>query len=413
MRKAKEEKKFKEKYITLDIKNNNYKVRVPGFKAVIFKSAEEAIEERNRLLKAKDDGRISIDPNITVGEWIELFLNNHCGNCKPSTIEGYLTDIERCCEPLYDIPVKDCKTKDVDNIILGLCKKGAAKSTVKRTRNILHKLFNTLIKKNYLPANLVPGPSFTEITDNMITENENSIERQAFTKEALKSLVETAKTFDSKNKDKCKKYAAAMSILINTGMRISEFLALTKNNVGVSTDKSYAKIYVRHSLRPLKKNKEDESKCWTIGKPKNKNSYREITIYDADAIESICYLSGLKHDSAIQDGKIYDFLFATNAGNPVRISNFEGTFRKIREKANAYKDVPNKMGTKTIRHYICVHEIRHSVATILAHISEPKEYPTIAAMLGHTVPVFLSTYVHATDESKETIAKRFSSMMSA
>lgn len=405
--------KFKEKYITMDKSNNNYKVRVPGFKAVTFSSIEKAISERNRLLEARNTGRISIDTSITVGQWIEYYLQNHCKNCKQSTIEGYQEDLERCCKPLYDTPVKDCKTSDVDNILLGLCKKGAAKSTVKRTRNILHKLFNTLIKKDYLPANLVPGPSFTEITDNMITENENSIGRQAFPKETLKSLVEAAKTFDPKNKEKCKKYAAAITILINTGMRISEFLALTKNNVGVSSDKTYAKIYIRHSLRPIKKNKSlVDSKCWAIGKPKNKNSYREITIYDADAIESICYLSGLEHDSVIQNGILYDFLFATNSGNPLSLSNVEGAFRSIRKKANAFKDVENKTGTRVVRHYISIHEIRHSVATILAHISEPKDYPTVAAMLGHTVPVFLSTYVHSTDESKEKIAKRFSSVMS-
>ena len=412
--KANKAKNNKEKYITKDKSHNSYKVRVPGFKAVMFNNLEKAITERNRLIEAKNGGRIGIDPNITVREWIKLFLQNHCCNCKQTTIEGYQQDLERCCKPIYDMPVKDCKTADVDNILLTLCEKGAAKSTVKRTRNILHKMFNTLIKKNLLPANMVPGPSFTEVTDNMIKENENRIERQAFTKETLKSLVETARSFDPKNKEKSRKYAAAISILINTGMRISEFLALTKNNVGVSSDKTYAKIFIRQSLRPIRKNKTLEgSKCWSIGKPKNKNSYREITVYDADAIESICYLFGLEHASAIQDGKIYDFLFATNTGEPVNINNFEGYFRLIRKEANAYKDVPNKMGTKTIRHYICVHEIRHSVATILAHISEPKEYPTIAAMLGHTVPVFLSTYVHATDDSKETIAKRFSSIMSS
>ena len=411
--KAHKTKKLKEKYITKDNSNGNYKVRVPGFKAIAFNNIEKAIAERNRLLEARNVGRINIDPNITVRNWIKLFLNDHCNNCKQSTIEGYQQDLERCCKPIYDMPVKDCKTMHVDKILLDLCKKGAAKSTVKRTRNILHKLFNTLIKKNYLPANLVPGPSFTEITDNMIIDNENRIERQAFTKETLKSLVEAAKTFDPKDKGKCEKYAAAMSILINSGMRISEFLALTKNNVGISDGKKYAIINVRHSLRPIKKNKSlDESKCWAMGKPKNKNSYREITIYDADAIKGICYLSDLKHESAVKDGTIYDFLFATKGGNPVSLHNFERTFRSIRQKANAYKDVASKNGTNTIRHYICIHEIRHSVATILAHISEPKDYPTVAAMLGHTVPVFLSTYVHATDDSKEKIAKRFSSIMS-
>ena len=228
--------KFKEKYITQDKTNDSYKVRVPGFKQATFKTSEEAIAERNRLLEAKSGGRITIDTNITVADWIEQFLQHHCKNCKQSTIEGYQADLERCCEPLYDIPVKDCKTADVDNVLLGLCKKGIAKSTITRTRSILHKLFNTLIQKNYLPPNLVPGPVFIEITNNILVEPRNKIPKQAFSAQILRQLVKTSRTFDPKDQDKCNKYAAALTILINTGMRVSEFLALRKCDVEINED---------------------------------------------------------------------------------------------------------------------------------------------------------------------------------
>ena len=73
-------KKFKEKYITYDGIKDNFKVRVPGFKQVIRKTDEEAIAERNRLMEAKSVGRINIDPDTTIGDWIELFLQEHCKN---------------------------------------------------------------------------------------------------------------------------------------------------------------------------------------------------------------------------------------------------------------------------------------------------------------------------------------------
>ena len=406
-------KKFKEKYITQDKTNGNFKVRVPGFKQMTAKTAEEAIAERNRLVEAKNSGRISIDPNITVADWIEMFLQNHCNNCKQSTIEGYQADLERCCEPLYDIPIKDCKTSDVDNVLLALCKKGTAKSTVTRTRAILHKLFNTLIKKNYLPANLVPGPSFIEITNNLIVEKKNKVPKQAFSEETLRKLVKAAKDFDPKDLNKCKKYEAAITILINTGMRISEFLALAKNDVEIMEKNTEATFHIRHSLRPVSKKNSDDNRCWHIGPPKNKNAYREFTISDKDTIDSIRYLNSLEHASITQGGKTYNMLFATKSGTPMLLSNFEDDFRIIREKAGAYKDIRNQDGTGTTRYYIKIHEIRHSVATILAHESTYDEHVEAANMLGHTLEVFRNIYVHPIESKQKALAKKLSKKLNA
>ncbi len=408
MPKTKKAKKFKERHITYDRFNNNFKIRVPGFKQVIRKTAEDAIVERNRLMEAKTAGQINIDTSITVGDWIELFLQNHCNNCKQSTIEGYQADLERCCEPLYDIPVKDCKTADVDNVLLKLCKKGTAKSTVTRTRSILHKLFNTLIKKNYLPANLVPGPDFIEITNNVIVEKENQTEVQAFDAAVLKKLVKAGKAFKPEDKAMSARYAAAITILINTGMRISEFLALTKNDIEINDDNTEITFHIRHSVRPVKTTNADDNKCWQIGPPKNKNAYRKFTLDEEEVISSVNYLCSLEHKAVKQDETAYNFLFATKSGSPVLINNFSKNFRIIRTLAEAYKDVKNRNGTKTIRHYIRIHEIRHSVATILAHESTYEDQVEAANMLGHTVDVFRKIYVHPIESKQKILAKKLS-----
>lgn len=404
-------KKFKEKYITPDKRNNNFKVRVPGFKPATCKTVEEALAERNRLLEAKDSGRINIDPSITIAEWIEIFLRNHCKNCKTSTIEGYQADLERCCESLYDIPVKDCKTSDVDNVLLELCKKGTAKSTVTRTRAILHKLFNTLIEKNYLPAKLVPGPSFIEITNNLITNKKDKIPRQAFSEATLKSLVTAAKSLDHKDKEKCKRYAAALTILINTGMRVSELLALCKNDIEINNEHTEATFHIWHSLRPVKKVNSDDNRCWQIGPPKNSNAYRKFTITDKETINSLLYLKGLEHKTVTQDGTTYDLLFATQAGTPNLLSNFSDDFRIIRNKADAFKEIRNQDGTGSTNYYIKIHEIRHSVATLLAHMSTYDEQVEAANMLGHTVDVFRNIYVHPVEDKQKELAKKLSAKL--
>jgi len=65
-------------------------------------------------------------------------------------------------------------------------------------------------------------------------------------------------------------------------------------------------------------------------------------------------------------------------------------FKKIRESAGS-----------TIR----VHEIRHSVATILG-ADRNIPFADSAKFLGHTKEVFIKHYVHAQEESGSTIAKK-------
>ena len=99
-------------------------------------------------------------------------------------------------------------------------------------------------------------------------------------------------------------------------------------------------------------------------------------------------------------------MYATRSGNPVLLSNFEDDFRIIRKKACAYKDIRNKDGTGTTRYYIKIHEIRHSVATILAHETTFEEHIEAANMLGHTVDVFRNTYVHPIESKQKTLAQK-------
>ena len=86
----------------------------------------------------------------------------------------------------------------------------------------------------------------------------------------------------------------------------------------------------------------------------------------------------------------YDFLFATKSGTPILHSAFNKMFKKIRESAGCP---------------IRVHEIRHSVATILgADSSIP--FANSAKYLGHSKEVFIKHYVHAQAESESRIGQK-------
>ena len=86
-------------------------------------------------------------------------------------------------------------------------------------------------------------------------------------------------------------------------------------------------------------------------------------------------------------GDEYDFLFATSTGTPLSYHNFRREYNKIRAQVDySSYDHPCKP-----------HEIRHSVATALAH-TPGLSYADAAEFLGHSLEVFMNTYVHATND---------------
>lgn len=380
-------------YITYERNRNKYLVRVPGCMALRFEDKEEAIKKRDVLREMMQNKQIRINSSITVKEWLEYWLNRYCGDLTEKTRQDYQDLFRNHCTALYRLRMVDVKPFDINDIIMSMVDKKVAHSTIVRTRAALSSAFNRVKSEGLIEYNRVPTDGIKIPKQNLATKDSEYI-RKAYPQEVLEKLVEVAKQYCT-NKRLCQRYTAALLILTKSGMRLSELLGLCKKDVTEIGD-DYIKLKLNQSTHQVDKKRSHAGKAWTVDPLKSKASYREITIIDKDLVPLAQELIEGEHPLVRYEGKDYDFLFATRTGTPILKSNFYRDYNKIR---------------KIVGQPIRIHEIRHSVATILA--AEPTiPFANSAAFLGHSKEVFLKYYVHPVENKglqiAQTLAKRHS-----
>ena len=166
-------------------------------------------------------------------------------------------------------------------------------------------------------------------------------------------------------------------LALDTGLRLGELLALQRPAV----DLSAGTIRVEATLV--------ESKGRIVGceEPKTATSKRTVPLTP----RSVAALR--RHFAAKMAGGLAGspWVFGTDEGGPRYQTNVTRTFRRWVRKAG----LPA----------ISFHELRHTHGSILHEIGVP---PAEAAQrMGHSVQVYMSTYVHVNEEQSKRVAARF------
>ena len=386
---GKKRKQQHEKYITWDNSKRKYILRVPGFDTEYYKDMNEAIRVRNIYVVAKEslEKESEIASSITLGEWINRWLSEFINTTEPRTIETYRYDLKRAFASLYDKPAVSIKGRELSECLKQLAEDGYAKSSVSRAARYIRQAYRELYRKGGVDIAILP-------TERMIMPRPADYTHIPETKNAyefadLQKLEEAAK--QEMVKETRENFAAALGILSVTGFRISEILAICKEDITFAPDKKSLSIDINKTAHDCtaKNNTTNPGKSWYIADhTKSQNSKRTIPIYFPSTIAAITVLLEREHPTAIQNGKEFNFLFATKNGAPITHSNFETAFRRIRKRA----------GYKTK-----IHEIRHSVATLMAN--NRNNDTQSSRFLGHQKDVFQNVYVHTTDSSNAEVAR--------
>lgn len=236
-----------------------------------------------------------------------------------------------------------------------------------RIRNIVNK--NPFELKGYLmkPKSVKPTKKIDALTVD---------EEERFIKELDKGYDE---------------YTIVFYIAIYTGMRISEILALKRDDI----DFENKKIYVRKTLSHVEKGRillENTTKTYA--------GMRDVPILDTLYNKLIEYKIDKKRG----------FLFLKN-GNFIHATSFNVRFQKICKNANirVYKKKAKiKSGRKTKKIYVCnitkskvnTHMLRHTFATRC--IENGVNPVVLQRILGHKdIQVTLNTYTSVFNEFKE------------
>lgn len=340
------------------------------------RAKEPSLREKERQIQADIFDKITpAGANIKVVELVEKYISLKTG-VRESTKATYRTVLNILNQDNFgQVRIDKVRLSDAKKWLVDLQKSGKRFSSIRNIRGVLKPAFQLAVDDDLIRKN----PFGFEL---MSVIYNDSVTREALSRENERKFLKFVK------EDKhFSKYYDGIFILFNTGLRISEFVGLTINDI----DFKNMKIKVNHQLQRYSR------VGYKIVEPKTKSGARDVPMTDEVAE---CFRRIIKNRKKVKIEPMIDgytgFLILDKNGKPLVALHWEKYFNRICEKYNKiYRVQMPNVTPHVCRHTFCS---RMAVARM-----NPK---TLQYIMGHSdISVTLDTYTHlgfdeAADEMK-------------
>lgn len=260
--------------------------------------------------------------------------------------------------------IDQVKLSDAKCWLIKLQKDGCGYSSIHSIRGVVRPAFQMAVDDDLIRKNPFDFQLATVIVNDSVT-------RKAITRKQERAFLEFVKN----DKYYCK-YYEGIYILFKTGLRISEFVGLTVNDI----DLQNRKLTISHQLQRTRK------MDYIIENPKTECGVRTIPLSD-DVYE--CFVKiihqrpKLKREPNI--GGYCGFLYLDKNGKPMVAMHWEHFFKHIWQKYNSiYREQLPLITPHVCRHTYCSNMAKSGM--------NPK---TLQYLMGHSdIGITLNTYTH-------------------
>ena len=336
-------------------------------------SLREKIAEVQRDLS---DGIDTAGKKMTVCQLYEK-KNNLRKNIRRNTVKGrqqFMNVLKK--DPFGSMSIDSVKQSDAKEWAIRMSENGIAYNSIKNYMRSLRASFYMAIQDDYVRKNPFDFVLSDILDDTRKEKTALSLEQE----EALLTVAKSDRTY--------KKYYDELVILLETGLRISEFCGLDLN---VAVDMKNKSILVEHQL--LK----DTETGYYIEKPKTKSGIREIPMTDKayDAFQRLIK-SRKKTEPIVIDG-YSNFLMLNGKGLPQVASSYNMVLKGLVKKYNKTHDdeLPE----------ISPHSLRHTFCTKMANKGMTPN--TLQYIMGHSdISMTLNYYAHGSFGSAKAEMER-------
>lgn len=336
-------------------------------------SLREKIAEVQRDLS---DGIDTAGKKMTVCQLYEK-KNNLRKNIRRNTVKGrqqFMNVLKK--DPFGSMSIDSVKQSDAKEWAIRMSENGIAYNSIKNYMRSLRASFYMAIQDDYIRKNPFDFVLSDILDDTRKEKTALSLEQE----EALLTFAKSDRTY--------KKYYDELVILLETGLRISEFCGLDLN---VAVDMKNKSILVEHQL--LK----DTETGYYIEKPKTKSGIREIPMTDKayDAFQRLIK-SRKKTEPIVIDG-YSNFLMLNGKGLPQVASSYNMVLKGLVKKYNKTHDdeLPE----------ISPHSLRHTFCTKMANKGMTPN--TLQYIMGHSdISMTLNYYAHGSFGSAKAEMER-------
>lgn len=297
------------------------------------------------------------------------------------TINTYATVLKSVRSRLGARKVQDVRRSDIEEFVSWLSTEGGrtgvgvSHRTVVLTLGTLRMVFAYAVAEGLIPASpveTVKPPRKRPVDERKIT---------VWSTDELARFISHADSDD---------WAAAWR-LTASGLRRSEVLGMTWDDL----DPEAGTVTVRQGRVGY------GSKSEAVDAPKSKASARTVPVeaMHSGSMAMFRSLSAAQAAARLKAGEAWSesgFIVVDTLGRPVRPEMYSDRFRTICREA----------GVPVIR----LHDVRHSVATLLHSAGTAPAHA--AALLGHGLPVHMTTYVTATQDGLDLAGAALSRVLS-
>lgn len=321
-------------------------------------------EKEKQIQKELDGNLVPNGGNLTVLELVEKYIAQKRG-VRHNTKANYnfvINIIKK--EAFGQKRIDKVKKYDAKEWLIKLQDDGRGYSTIHTIRGVVRPAFQMAVENDLLNKNPF------EFQLNTVVVN-NSVTREAITRQQERAFLEFVK-----NDSHFCKYYDGIFILFKTGLRISEFVGLTFQNIDFENNK----IIVDHQLQRTR-NME-----YVIEEPKTDSGARMVPMTKE---VKACFKRILKNRKVPKAEPIVQgysgFLFLDKNDKPMVALHWEKYFQHICEKYNKiYKVQMPKVTPHVCRHTFCSNMAKSGM--------NPK---TLQYIMGHSdIGVTLNTYTH-------------------
>lgn len=337
------------------------------------KTVNEVREKLRNAQYEDEHGLNGTCQGVLLDEWYDIFIKDYKVNIRPSTLKGYCCDYNRVRPILGKMPISQIKQLHIQRLMADMQEQGYKSGTIKTCKAFLHNLFETAVSAEIISRNPVDG---------IVVKNDEETKMRVLTVEEQEIFL---------NHIENSWYKELFNILLLTGMRIGEAMALTWEDI----DFEKRKLYVNKSITQVATGANGRGNYqYILSAPKTKNGNRAIPLVD-EAVK-IFQSQYDKHVEPTQPSCFGNLVFTGRNGEMVSESNIRNVLR------SACKAIRNK-GIDIVS--ISPHMLRHTFATRC--YESGMDWYSISRILGHAdVETTMGVYVHCLpDKIDEEIKK--------
>lgn len=340
-------------------------------------------EKEKQIQKDLEDMISTSGGDMTVWALVEKYTSQRKG-MRHTTRAGYKTVLNVLAKEDFGRKrIKDVRLSDAKEWLIQLQANGKGYSSIQTIRGVVRPAFQMAVDDDLIRKNPFEFHLSTVVVNDSVT-------REAITRKQERQYLEFVK-----NDKHFSRYYDAIYILFHTGLRISEFCGLIKEDI----DLKEGKLRVERQLQRTR------DMQYIIEDTKTPSGVRFVPMTKEvmDCFRNILEnREKLKAEPVVSDvkGNMYHgFLFMDKNGKPMVAQHWEKYMQHIREKYNKIY----KVQMPDVTPHVC----RHTFCSNMANSGmNPK---TLQYIMGHSdIGVTLNTYTHIGYEDASREMKKVS-----